>query len=101
MKKKKYLEFYKKHYGKDMPKAGLCNCLGRLRKYGGPRIENKKLMLFRPDWQEKIIMNNEGKDIIFWACGLDSGLDVYTLAHTFTPLRQTIVLFMAAMEGEL
>lgn len=40
-------------------------------------------------------------DPTFWASGLPRRSDYRELAYAYTPLRQTIVLLICAMEGEL
>lgn len=72
---KKYLKFWKQcvTHGHIMPTAGLCSSLGW----------TKDLALFMPTGV---------KDYEFWA-----GSDLYN----FNELRETIVLFLAAMNGEI
>jgi len=94
---KKYLEFYHEYYGHSLPQPGLCNCFGNY-----PRgIMDDALRLFVPNTEEKVKLARDGYDLVFWASGLSRHDDEFNAAHEFTPLRQTIVLFMAAMEGEL
>ena len=87
--KKKYLSFYKKCIKTGrMPHLGLCsNFLG-----------DERLDLFEPTTKDLKSLRKEGLSILYWGAGLPP----YPGSGTsFTPLRQTIVLFMAAMNGEL
>lgn len=79
----KHLKFYFSciSNGFEMPKAGLCACSWC------DFINEEILMMFKPD---------EAGMFSYWA-SLKKGQDYYE----FTGLRQTIVLFMAAMNGEL
>jgi hypothetical protein len=87
---KKYFQFYKDCMitGK-LPKIGLCNC-------------------FPYDSLFELFSEGPGeRRPVFWGYG-GVGLhtnsiisDIVKRAHKFTPLRQTIVLLMAAMNGEL
>ena len=84
MKKKYYLEFYYK-YAKSgrIPYDGLCSCFT-----GG------EMYIFEPT-------EDDCNFFAFWGNG-----GIYERANTswmrdFTPLRQNIVLFLAAMHGEL
>jgi len=81
-KKGKHLQFYIDCINMDeMPKQGLCSCA-----WCG-YIDEDLLILFKP----------EGASIwSYWAAGDDS----YSY-KSFSPLRQTIVLFMAAINNEL
>ena len=62
------------------------------------RIDPKTLELFEPTDEDKKWLIWEGKSVGYW--GIDGPYD-YMTYDKFTPLRQTIVLFMAAMNGEL
>lgn len=87
----KYLEFYKKcmEYG-TIPDEGLCVCL-----------PGEEISLFYPINRDFYALKHEDCSTVFWAHGIPGVLDVESRAYTFTPLRQTIVLFMAAMNNEL
>lgn len=95
----KYLEFYKKYCGKKLPGNGLCNCKEYL------NIEEVKL--FAPFPKDKSL-----RGISFIELGHDTdeyaansawgewnfeGYDNWTL----NPFRQNVVLFLAAINGEL
>lgn len=57
----------------------------------------KNIELFRPEYEER---NAEDSSMTsFWADGFDT--QSYRRLRDFTPLRQTIVLFLAAMNDEL
>lgn len=61
------------------------------------KIDNNLLnKYFKPNECEKQKLRKEGKDYAYW--GSDSKNE---RRGVFTPLRQTIVLFMAAIKGEL
>ncbi len=92
-KKKKYLEFYEKCMvtGELPNRKGLCNEFGY--RYGSDEKENPDLNVFYPP---------AGEYTTYWGFGLDLiGNNTHKESIAFTPLRQTIVLFMAAMNGEL
>ncbi len=86
-KKGKYLKFYNDaiKYGK-MKDAGLCECF----EFDG------FIVLFEPTYENKDELRDNKKSVMYW--GSDNG---NWLCYKFTPLRQTIVLFMAAMNNEL
>lgn len=73
-----------------LPNWGLCTCF------------DDDVQLFSP-------YNDSELDSYYWAYGSDyadqsefiSSKQIDAVHHDFTPLRQTIVLFMAAMSGEL
>lgn len=92
MKKKKYLEFYEQCMNNSgmMSAPGLCDALGAF---------NPVLQLFEPTDENRTELQR--KDLSTWYWGSGMRYDNPNRAGTFTPLRQTIVLFMAAMEGEL
>lgn len=90
MKKKKtpYLDFYKKcmETGR-IPDNGLCNCFeSQLFEYVKPLLNERQF----------------GYPHNYWAFGEDTtNLVSLEVAQRFTPLRQTIVLFMACLNNEL
>lgn len=59
-------------------------------------IDRALLEMFTPSRRESWTLETEGTDSIYWGSGKDD-----PEYGKFTPLRQTIVLFMAAWEGEL
>lgn len=80
-----------------LPAPGLDNC---------PEIDEELYTLFTPSVQDRNSLIKEGLPIGYWDCGIHfSDLDnidkMLSVSHTFSSLRQTIVLFMAAMNGEL
>lgn len=82
-KKRKHLHFYVNHsHSGVMPRCGLCGCA-----WGG-LIEGSLLALFKPE---------EVSIFDYWA----SGKPHNDAKFAFTELRQTIVLLMAAINGEL
>jgi hypothetical protein len=89
----KYLQFYIDCMERNerLPDYGLCNALG------GTLLE-----LFEPTASDEKELIKEGLSALYWASGYptDSKYDLQRW-HSFTPLRQTIVLFMAAINNEL
>lgn len=78
----KHLQFYMDcMVAKEMPRAGLCSCSWN------DFIDEDLLSIFKPDGIS---------EFKYWASGVK-----WDKVYIFTPLRQTIVLFMAAMAGEL
>lgn len=67
----------------DLPDYGLCNCL-----------DSEELELFKPDDASEFYPRN------YWAYG-GPHASINTVSTQFSPLRQTIVLFLAAMNDEL
>ena len=67
-------------------KGGLCNCV--------PRKYKRLLNDFKPEWYG-----------LFWAYPLrynqEKRRQYDSCAYPYTPLRQTIVLFICAIKGEL
>jgi hypothetical protein len=96
MSNKKHIEFYEAcmKTGKT-PNSGLCNCTGP--GWGG--LNEELLKLFEPNKQEKRQLEYSGMSYVYWASGVK--IDHPDAYWTFTSLRQTIVLLMAAMSGEL
>lgn len=101
--KKKHLEFYKKCINNDytIPFGGLCTAA----KYG--YIDRDIFTLFYPtdDDYLKLIDENKVRESFlydpgatYWASGLT--IDQFDRQIIFSALRQTIVLFMAAIVGE-
>lgn len=68
-----------------MPDNGLCNCL-----------HGSDLNLFAPTAQDKQRLNRENKSQVFWAAEASDTecIEDDKLCYAFTPLRQTIVLFL-------
>jgi hypothetical protein len=76
-----------------MPEDGLCSCLNEYYEL------EKHLKLFFPTQDELDKMLKEEKSRYFWASDLHAAAP--ERKHTFTELRQTILLFIAAMNNEL
>ena len=96
MKNKKYLSIYElwAPKGKMLPgetrdTSGLCDYFN-----GDPLFE-----LMKPTVKDEEQLRHEGKSTYVWAS--DVGYEEDGEFFTFNPLRQTIVLFMAAMNDEL
>lgn len=80
----KHLQFYLDYMKSDtIPYSGLCICASQR------LIEHHLLYLFRPEslWDA---------EFSYWGSGMETDS-----LYVFTPLRQTIVLFMAAINNEL
>ena len=99
MKKKKYLPLYEKWMETgNLPEWGLCNCFGKWLVIEEKWKYNDKLF---PLFVEEMHRKDE-----FWAFEDDDDVS-YVLepaeivGRQFSPLRQNIVLLMAAMNGEL
>lgn len=88
----KLIELYKKWMKSgELPDSGLCNSI---------QIKYEKLfLLFIPSRNECLALSKEGFDITYWASGLPADHKDEQIA--FTPLRQTIVLLICAMAGEI
>ena len=96
MKNKKYLPLYYKWMNTgltpevDQQVSALCDLFDRhIKDY--PEFE-----LLKPTNEDFIQLESEKKNLFCWASG-SVGCDFFI----FTPLRQNIVLLMAAMNGEL
>lgn len=100
---KQHLDFYTKTINERdgrLPSMGLCEAAGR------GYIDLDTLNLFTPtkDDLDALVIERVIPDFgleCFWACGLLNGSGFASRAFIFSPLRQTIVLFMAAINNEL
>ena len=92
----KHLDFYYacSVTGK-IPKDGLCNCA-----HSG-YIDKNLLDLFEPIQRDSNLLDKRGQTTIYWGSGLLQDSVLSDKYFGFTSLRQTIVLFMAAMNNEL
>ena len=86
---KKYLSYYEE-WAKEgrMPNSGLCQIFGY----------DPLFTLMTPSEEDFEEMENKRLPTIFWGKG---DYDDRWINGGFSPLRQNIVLFMAAMNGEL
>jgi hypothetical protein len=85
------LSFYKKYVPAGrLPKSGLCSCKSL--------FKHKGFHLIEPWWEERVDLYDEGFHTGYWASCISQDED-YEFA--FTPVRQNIVLLLAAMQGEL
>lgn len=73
-----------------MPNAGLCSCR---------ELDQNLLSLFEPSIYELARLRETGFNYVWWASG--SKYSSRNRVFKFRPLRQTIVLLMAAMNNEL
>lgn len=91
MEPKTYLECYQKWMkSRKLPKSGLCDSLP-LHLY-----ENDAFYTIKPTSDDKCSLHIEDKSVMYW--GSDSG---YWKPRKFTTLRQTLLLFAAALNDEL
>ncbi len=91
-KKGKHLRFYINcMINNEMPHTGLCSC-------GDNRFIDSEMLhqYFTPNDEENELLNQQNVSRMYW--GSDS--ENFKLSM-FTTLRQTIVLFMAAIKNEL
>jgi hypothetical protein len=95
MKKKyRYLPLYEEWMEKgSIPGKGLC---GSLDKEGRELLKN-----FVPTDEDANVLMEDDWGSWYWGSGLKYSDDVIEQRYSFTPLRQTIVLLMAAMNNEL
>lgn len=76
----------------ELPSNGLCNCLKML------KIPLKNIQLFEPDLQQKKNLIFEYKSQLYWASDVVKNFQTLNYVREFTPLRQTILAFLIAME---
>lgn len=95
MRNKKHLAFYNKCLETNqLPKSdGLCSCAR------AGLISKKLLDLLRPNDEDSLLLRDTGMAYGYWGSGLSINDD--NKYKQFTTLRQTLVLFMAAMNNEL
>lgn len=79
--------------------AGLCECAEN------GYISKKLFYLITPDWYDEVELIKRRYNILYCGSGFERTLyydrkQLIELKHSFTPLRQTIVLFMAALNDE-
>lgn len=85
--KSKYLKYYLDYANRlMMPDPGLCSAFK-----GEPEFD-----LVKPNRDDKLRLDTESKCAVWW--GSDQ---IGTGLNDFTPLRQTLVLLMAALNNEL
>lgn len=99
MKPVEYLKFYKDcmkgrqmgvYKGEYLPFEGLCNC-----------FRNDPLLdLLTPSIQEQIQLSEDGYSPTYWGSELKRIDHQFEKRYQFTPLRQTIVLFMYEMSKD-
>ena len=77
-----------------LPSNGLCNCFIK-------SVEEQRFELVSPDNQELTQMNKKNIDTVYWASEAKRGHVKYDDFYAFTPLRQNLVLLMAALNNEL
>lgn len=93
--KRPHLWFYKNYCNTGkMPFDGLCGCV-----YEGGLLSGELLSHFEPTFSDEKELRHNQQSTVYWASGLH--MDDDSKFDTFTPLRQTIVLLMAAMNNEL
>jgi len=90
---KKYLKLYKQWMTSgEMTSGGLCDIFG---------VYDELFNLVKPDEYDKQQLELEDLPRWLWGYGLPKTGYLNDQFYTFTPLRQNIVLLMAAMNGEL
>jgi len=90
-KERKHLCFYLDHIKSGViPSWGLCSCS----LYG--YLDDRLLDLFTPSSDDLGQLIKEGSATCYWGSGTNTDM-----LCKFTTLRQTIVLFMAAINNEL
>ena len=91
--KKKLIAIYKKALKeKRLPTIGLCSIFKQL----GLNGLDSNFSLFIPTHEEETELINQRLSSAYWGSGADmDSMDKY---YTFTPLRQTILAFLIAME---
>jgi len=82
-----------------MPKAGLCKNLGKAVKLFEPTREEFEMGEWY--WDEEPVSSYLWGFDGMLTCTDNPILDTHVLQYSFTPLRQNIVLFLAAMHNEL
>lgn len=88
-----YLELHKEWMEEgELPCGGLCNFFSY-----GPTVLTMPQELI-PTKQERGLLKKEGFCSVYWASGLPDGHEDENTGYT--PLRQTLVLLMAALNGE-
>lgn len=93
----KHLQFYM-----DCMKRGVMPCSGlciNTEDCGGP-LSEELLHLFIPTDDELIRLAKKGYSTSYWGSGVITN-NYNILYDAFSPLRQTIVLFMACLNNEL
>jgi hypothetical protein len=92
--KRKLLSIYKKAYKHmKLPNKGLCRTVFKI------SSASENLELFRPSYRESSEIYNAGFYPLFW--GFDRPItnsNMPCVIWEFTPLRQTILAFLIAME---
>ena len=96
---KKYLEYYKK----AMKTGKLLNINNHYCPNGlcGEFDGCDEMNLFEPTREDYKELSRQGLCTAYWASGLPYEYPMSTLDSCFSPLRQNIVLFLAAMNEEL
>ncbi len=77
---------------------GLCN---QINPYSGNQLDRSKIFkTVSPTQKDFSELWDKGESVFFWAAGGEV-IDDKELRMGYTPLRQTIILLMAALKGEL
>jgi hypothetical protein len=88
----KYLELYKDwRIGGKIPKEGLCASLNF----------PKRLEMFEPTREDAEKLQKKNMSTAYWGSGMTIYSNDKLRYYSFTPLRQTILLFLAAINNEL
>lgn len=89
----KYLDFYKEHIKTGRIEDGLRNHFNNDANY-------EILDLVTPNEHDMNALAGESLCTTYWASGMHEDIPYNQIHWPFTPLRQTLVLFMAALAGE-
>lgn len=94
--KKAYLEDYKRFM-----ETGRMDAMGLCSQYDKEDRSDRKLKIMRPDSNDLDNLRRQGLPRRYWGYGFKISPYNTKEFFTFTPLRQTILLFMAALNNEL
>lgn len=93
---KQFLEFYFEHMQSgEIPCVGLCSSLYPLQPF--PYAFN----LIEPTIGDEWELEQENLSTVYWGSGLSIDAPIQERRYKFTPLRQNLVLLLAAINEEL
>lgn len=95
MKEKNLFDLHKKwSKSNNIDGHGLCGCV--------PNYYKKSLALFNPNHDEEGYTPEKGMSLLYWAFGEACDVnDNFPKWFKYSPLRQTIVLFICAIHNEI
>lgn len=91
MRKNKYLDFHIKRFGNNMPCAGLCANFAD---------EDRRIKRLSPTISDIDELERHNYSSAWWGSGCKCNDDYFKMRYAYTPLRQTIVLFMSLLKEE-